>query len=168
MGGIEYAALIGGGLLAVVICWMDFQNRTVRLLPVLMLMAVGWCYRGWTFGAEMWLDFAINLGVVAGIAVVVAGLLRMLGLGRLVNRQIGIGDLLLMIAGGAWLNPLGFAFFLSVGLLLVLTGVLIGMLIGKYRADAPLPLAGGLAAFLLVYWPLFLQYETELRAALVE
>ena len=166
MGWIEYLCLGIGGLMALLTTVLDLRNRTVRLLPLLLLLLAGLFFRGTQFGLQMWGDWAINAGLLLGVILMVWMGLRLLGITGLVNQQIGIGDLIFMLAAGTWLNPFGFALFLSSGLLFVLLIILLMIVFGLQSREMPLPIAGLMAAYLLMFFPLYREFEIAIRLAL--
>lgn len=161
----EILSLIVGGIAALLIAVADFRNRNVRLVPLLMLLGAGIAFQIIRDAPSFWSNWGINAAVVTGILLLAMLTLRILGNSGFINKQIGLGDVILFYAMAAWFPPAGFVLYFSSGLMLSLSGVLVAMLTNRYPRELPMPLAGLMASYSLIFMPIFLCYELEIVQA---
>jgi hypothetical protein len=162
LGWIGISGLVLGGLAALAIAGLDLWKRTVRLIPVLLL-AVGGVLFNWKSGLpDQGMAFLLNAALVTAVLVMVWLALRMLRYPGFINKQIGIGDILFMYAMCTWMSQIGFALYFTSGLTITLLVVLLLLLLNRFPRDLPLPLAGALSLYALVFTPLYLIFETEI------
>ena len=143
-GYIAYIVLIA--ILGVVI-YQDFRFRAVSwvVFPVLLAAAVALGLRQ-TGSAELLESSIINLGV---LALMFAGLtiyfsIRERALVNIVNRYIGIADILLLAVIAVLFSPVNFIMYYMGSLALITAGSLIYLVLKK-DVNAEIPLAGAFA-----------------------
>lgn len=156
-----------GALACLLLLIQDLRGRWVHLLPLAVLFAAGLVFRGLWAGNAMWLEFAVNAGFVTVVVVLVGLVFRLKGGGGFINKKLGLGDVLMLYAVATWLDPPGFALFYVSSLLLILLGMLILMNRKSYNKEYPIPLAGLMAAYLLVYAPLYWYFAPYIHEALM-
>lgn len=141
------------------LAYQDFRFRAISwwLIPLLLV-----CFVGKGMSELSWqtylLGFGVNLTFVA-IQLLVVFLyfsLKQRKLIRLVNEQIGLGDILFFVVMAAAFSPLYFVLVYTISLLLVLLFWLSSKLFLN-RKNALIPLAGGqslvvLIALIVGYW----------------
>jgi Flp pilus assembly protein protease CpaA len=143
-GYIAYIVLIA--ILGVVI-YQDFRFRAVSwvVFPVLLAAALA-LGLGQTGSAELLESSIINLGV---LALMFAGLtiyfsIRERALVNIVNRYIGIADILLLAVIAVLFSPVNFIMYYMGSLVLITVGSLIYLVLKK-DVNAEIPLAGAFA-----------------------
>jgi hypothetical protein len=161
----EIICLLAGAAAALFIVWSDFRRRELRLIPLVLLLAAGIGFRAFRHSPQLAQDLGINAAVTTGILLLVALFLRVLGSKGLVNKRLGLGDVILIYAMGTWFPPAGFVLYLSTGLLFSLACVLVLMVMNRYPRNLPLPLAGLLAVYGLIFMPIYLGFEAEILLA---
>lgn len=152
---MQVMALVVGLASCLVICWQDIRQRWVHLLPLLLLGCTGFVFKVaqpfpiWTRElAANW----IFLIMILGVAWVYMRIRH--GNAPFFNYQIGWGDVVFLAAAATWLSPLGFVLYFVTGSLILLLTVLILVALGSVHRQWPIPLAGMLSLYLILYWPL--------------
>jgi hypothetical protein len=164
---METPQLISLGIAAVAALWIaisDFKSRNVRLIPLLLVFGAGLAFRSFSQDLQWGFDLAINAGMVTAILLVVMIGLRLTKSGGLINKQLGLGDVILIYAMATWFPPIGFMMYISTGLLLTLAVILLLILLNRYPAHLPVPLAGLLAAYALVFVPIYFLWIVDVLA----
>ncbi|HEX2899615.1 MAG TPA: hypothetical protein VHS96_07850, partial [Bacteroidia bacterium] len=80
------------------------------------------------------------------------------------QKQLGLGDILYFVAVAPWFSPIQFILFFISGILLTLIAIVIFLALRKIPKDWPIPLAGVLAA----YWLLFLPFAEILEVLVLK
>lgn len=152
-----------GGLICLVIFIQDLKGRWIHLLTVLALFAVGLSFRLLGNDTDVLLDLLGTfsfVSVVLGLTWLVLRIRK--GKAKFIDGQIGLGDILMFYAVGSWFDPFGYALFFVSGIVLVLIVVLALLAAKKLGDDFPIPLAGLLAAYLLIFAPIYLTFQDQL------
>lgn len=159
----ESIALILGALACIIICYQDLRNRWVHIVPLLVLLGSGLIFRWRLEGTAMWQDLVANVVfilLVLGLAWLIFKLRKRPG--KFIDEQIGLGDVVMFLSVATWLDTLGFICFFVSGLLLVLILVLILQAFNKLKPQFTIPLAGLLAAYLLLFTPIWWLFEAKI------
>lgn len=162
------AALVAlGGAICMVLLVQDLRRREVHVLPLVALGVAGLAYGWLDLGPGMWRQLLVNAGFVLLVLGLMWVVMKVRRPGRrILDAQLGTGDVALFFTVVGWLDPLGYVMWFVTGLVLVVLGVLAWATLGRWRADAPIPLAGLLAGYLVVFWPVY-QWLGEAVAGLV-
>lgn len=145
-------------LLLFVIIIQDFRQRKISWIPLPLLFIAfttkAILSEGFT---EAILLFLKNFGFIfiQFLALVTFYFLKERKFTNIVNRQIGLGDVLFFIVICSAFSLLNFLFFYLSGLLLTIIGYLFYRIFSK-KAGAEVPLAGCLSFILMLF--IFLQY----------
>ncbi|MEM7035863.1 MAG: hypothetical protein AAF570_02715 [Bacteroidota bacterium] len=159
---MEYAA-IGTGLGAcLLILVQDLRARWVHVVPLVLLLASGLVFRRLHDGAETWPGFGANVMFVVVILAVVALYFRLKDGGKFLDEKLGLGDVVMLFAVAAWLDPLGFVLYYVSGMLVILAGVSLFLAVKGVGKEYPVPLAGLLAGYLAVFGPVYYVWRWEI------
>jgi hypothetical protein len=162
---IENIFLSMAAIACIVLFFQDLRKRAIHIVPLILLGLGGFGYHLQNSGTNLWMEIFVNLGYVTLVLVVMTLILRLRSSsGRILNKKIGLGDILFFYVVALAFDPLGYTLWFVTGLITVLLGVLAWMILGKWRSDAPIPLAGLLAGYLLVYFPVYTYLEDRIWA----
>jgi len=143
--------LLIASICGITIFWQDIKTREIHLIPVLLLAATGLNYSWSTSGKTALISFLINLAFLTCMLLSVVFIYRIKGEKRIMDRMLGWGDVLTLVALAAWMEPPLFLFFYTASTLLI--GLACSMLtwIGRVDAAYPIPLAGWLSLLFILY-----------------
>lgn len=133
-----------------VIVVQDFKHRQISwfLIP---LALTGFVYKAFLSGDFAWKDFLLNVGFVL-IQLLLLSLYFSLKNKRLINivdRYLGLGDILFFIVLCAVFSPVNFILFYLFSLTITLMSIVIYTVISRHQTPA-IPLAGAMAALLIL------------------
>jgi hypothetical protein len=161
---LEYLLLTFWALMCIVLVVQDLRGRWIHLVPVLGLMAAGLAWAGLQGWDVLRLHVTVNLVFLVLVVGLTWGVLKLRHPGQpLLNRKIGLGDLLFFVAVIGWLGPVGYAVFFVSSLVLVLLFVGLLILLQRWRMDNQIPLAGLQAGYLLLYFPLYWHWQQQME-----
>ena len=147
------------GLAAVsclIICFQDLRTRWVHILPLGILGGSGIGHHLLLRPENYWPQVGFNFVFISSILGIV-GLYLLLRRKRFIDHSLGMGDVVFFYMAACWLGAEAFLWFFTTGILIVLLLVLgMGLLTAPSSkgSDYPIPLAGGMAAYLLLFYPL--------------
>jgi uncharacterized membrane protein len=143
-------------LLIAMICgmaifWQDIKTRRIHLIPILVLTLDGLFRNGLNIGKNTLISFFINLAFLACMLFTVVFFYRLKGEKQVMDRMLGWGDVLTLVALAAWMEPPTFLFFYTASTLLI--GFVFSLLtwIGRVDPAYPIPLAGWLCLLFNMY-----------------
>ncbi len=135
-----------------ILCWQDFRSRRIAwwLLPIL---AVTFFLASLHINSasEIGMGFSLNITflLIQFLFVWIWFSLKQRKFSKLIDSQIGLGDLLFMICIAFAFSPANFMIFYTIGMILTLV-VAMGVRLFRSTSKAEIPLAGALAIPLLV------------------
>lgn len=150
--GIGFSLLVAG-LSCLVICFQDFRSRWVHVFPLGMVGICGFAFQLVIQTPGFWLQTAFNAGFILTLLVIAGVYLRIRGKAYL-DHSLGWGDVVFFFMATPWFSSQQFLWFFVSGLLLVLLGVLCFSIVSRHSKQYPIPLAGGLAAWMICFFTL--------------
>lgn len=150
--GITFSLLVAG-ISCLVILLQDFRSRWVHILPLGLLGLSGFAFHLTLQTPGFWMQTAFNAGFILIILILAGVYLRMRGKVYL-DHSLGRGDVVFFFMATPWFSGQQFLWFFVSGLLLVLLGVFCFSMVRGQNRNYPIPLAGGLAAWILCFFPL--------------
>lgn len=148
--------LLIAGICGMTIFWQDMKTREIHLVPLVFLAATGISYRWSLYGKTTLLSFVINLAFLTAMLLSVILIYRLKGERKIMDRMLGWGDVLTLVALAAWMEPPHFLFFYTASTLLIGLSFRLLTWIGRVDAAYPIPLAGWLCllfnVYLSIYW----------------
>ncbi len=156
MQTIEQILLAIGAILCVILLIQDLRGRWIHVYPVIALFLLGLVFRWIQSGPDMWMEVlatAIFISLILGLTWAVMKLRGKAG--RFLDEKLGLGDVIMFYAVAGWFDPFGYALFFVSGILLVLIFIIALMITKRIQKDYPIPLAGLLAGYLLIFFPAY-------------
>lgn len=143
---LHILAGITGLACCLIIGMQDIRSRQISLWPVLLLLLVGFVFRIHLPLAILMTDFGLNVAFVALLIGILIVYFRLRGKKQVLDHLIGWGDILFLIAAGAWFSLEYYLLFYALSVLLALTLSLLYFAIKRIDAASyPIPLAAYLA-----------------------
>lgn len=148
-----------------VIFYQDVTTRSVvwYLFPAVAAIGVLHAYGE----LHSWQNVLVQTGINMGMLLLQVVLLKLYFIlkkqrGGFIDNQIGIGDILFLIACCGYFSPINFLFFYCTGLLFSLFLHLVINLVSKgYKQEGSVPLAGYLALFMIFFIGICYIYQTD-------
>jgi hypothetical protein len=147
--------VIIAGICGITIFIQDIKTREIHLIPVLLLIGSGLSFHWSNTGITALLSFFINLIFLAAILLGVIFIYRIRGEKQIMDRMLGWGDVLALVAVAAWMEPPDFLFFYTLSTLFI--GLTFSVLkwLGRLDSNYPIPLAGWLCLFFNIYLSIY-------------
>lgn len=156
MGILEAIVMAFGCMMSLILLVQDVRSRAISIVPAIILCGLGGIFRYLRDDETWWQQVLANGLMISFILGLMVLVMRILRPGRRVlNEQFGSGDLLYFFMMIGWWDPLGFMLWLVSGLIaLVITmGILLATrAVGK---EYPIPLAGILAGYSILFFPAY-------------
>jgi|GEM_PF-6137436 len=149
VNGWTWLSLATGLVCCVAICIQDFKSRWVHIVPLILLGLAGTGLQWLHFPNTFLPQLGFNLTFVTALVGLAYVYLRLRGLSLL--KSLGLGDVLFFYMAAPWFTGIGYLYFFIVGIVLALLIVLAGQATGKLSRNYPIPLAGWLAAWGVVF-----------------
>lgn len=152
-------------MICLIIFIQDLKGRWIQLFTVLGLFGCGIGFR-LVHGDTVIFRELLETSVFVTLILVLTWLVLRLRNGntKFIDAQIGLGDILMFYAVGTWFDPLGYALYFVSGIVLVLLVTLALLGVGKLKKEFPIPLAGLLAAYLIVFAPFYWLLQDQIWA----
>ena len=150
MESLAYILGISGALL---IAYQDIKDREIHLLAFLLFLGGAISMYFFNPLPDYWKSSLINLGFVFFMLLAVYLIFRLRGKQLRINKELGLGDILMLGILCFWFNAEQFIFFYALSLSLFSLLALLFIRLRKADKDYPIPLAGGLAIFFLLFFP---------------
>ncbi|MEM6801598.1 MAG: hypothetical protein AAF696_09340 [Bacteroidota bacterium] len=149
---MKLTILLLGILAAGMIAWQDFRDREIHILWLALFGLVGGSGLFLKWGSELWILLFPNFLLISFILFLLVIGTRMYKGVKVMDQQLGWGDVVMLYALACWWEGLYFLYFYTLSLCLFSLGFLLFQYVGKWEKEAPIPLAGLWSlAFLIVY-----------------
>ncbi|MEL6252620.1 MAG: prepilin peptidase [Bacteroidota bacterium] len=151
---MEILCYILGLSSALIIAYQDIKSREIHIGAFLLFLLGALCSYFVEPSKEYFLNSFINLGMVLIIILILFLLFRLRGKEIRVNKELGAGDLVMLGILCFWFSPDEFILFYAISLSLFSIFILLLIALKKIDRSFHIPLAGGLAIFFLLFFPL--------------
>lgn len=143
--------LLIASICGITIFWQDIKTREIHLIPILILAVTGLNHNWSQVGKIALISFLINLAFLTCMLLSVVLIYRIKGEKKIMDRMLGWGDVLTLVALAAWMEPPHFLFFYTASTLVI--GIVFSLLtwVGRVDATYPIPLAGWLCLLFNIY-----------------
>ena len=143
-----------GMLSAGLILWQDFKDREIHILwlALFCLSGILHFYLGKGTGALM--NLGISYSLVSLMLFILVFLTKMLTGQRVMDRQLGWGDIFMLYGLASWWETFEFLVFYTLSLWMLASLFLIAQKTNRIPKNYPIPLAGAWALTFMLYFPL--------------
>lgn len=147
-----YSILISLGFLAAIgIAWQDFRFRQIHILLLIALGLAGLALPT-HYVAERLQETLINFGLICFIFLFLFLILRFSHQGKIMDRMLGWGDVVMLFSLACWFGTFDFLCFYTFSTVLLSLGFGFALSLKKIKRNFPIPLAGAWAiCFVLFY-----------------
>ena len=153
---MQLLCLLVGILTAIILFIQDAKKREISLLWLILFSISGAGYSFLAKGLDFISNALLNCIMVFAILGLILMYYRLKGEKKVMDRLLGWGDIVMMLALAAWFNPWQFSLFycLSTASLSMLFLLLVKS--GRWQPDKSIPLAGLMGLFFSLFFPLYL------------
>ena len=144
---LQTCAWLSGGVCCLLIAVQDARSREISAWPLAGILLSGFLFQSGTPWQETLRSFGLNVAFVGFLLGFLVCYFRLRGKTQVIDKLIGWGDILMLVAAGSWFSFEGFLLFYAFSVLLALLASLVYLHL--YRIDRKtyaVPLASYLAA----------------------
>lgn len=154
MEAFEHISLGIGLLSAGFIGYQDLKDREIHLAAFIVFLAGAILHAFLTLRIAFMSEILINMGIISLIGFLLFLIFWLKGKKIQLDVELGMGDIVMLIALGFWFPPLQFILFYVFSLISLSLIAISFLAFKQVDTNYPIPLAGGLAIFFILLFPL--------------